>query len=387
MKRFDLGKSSEIICPCITHYYKSFFRTIKILNSNIIYLPDATIIKKRNTDPGDPMHIPDGFFPISQAAVYWIIALVFILLSLRWAKREMSEDKVPLVAVLAAGIFAIQTLNMALPISIIPGGVSGHVVGAALAAIVLGSPFAAIFILTLVLVLQGIFFGDGGITAMGANIINMGVLGGFFGFYTYQSVNNLFHNHFCAAFVAGWISLFIPAVVCAVELALAGTLPLTFGLVTMGIYHAVIGIIEGGITAFALSLIFHARPDIISGEAPSGTRKAKDVVIIAGITIALAIAICAPYYASTYPDGLDSTFLSAYGARDVTTVHIDEGKAASAEARVAEKTGNTFSWQAPLPDYSIPGLEKPGEVMAILFGVLVLFFLGFGISRFISRKN
>ena len=180
----------------------------------------------------------------------------------------MSEEKVPLVAVLAAGIFAIQTLNMALPISIIPGGVSGHVVGAALAAIVLGSPFAAIFILTLVLVLQGIFFGDGGITAMGANIINMGVLGGFFGFYTYQSVNNLFHNRFCAAFTAGWISLFIPAIVCAVELAVAGTLPLTFGLVTMGIYHAVIGIIEGGITAFALSLIFHARPDIISGEAP-----------------------------------------------------------------------------------------------------------------------
>jgi cobalt/nickel transport protein len=54
---------------------------------------------------------------------------------------------------------------------------------------------------------------------------------------------------------------------------------------------------------------------------------------------------------------------------------------------VVEKTGNTFSWQAPLPDYTIPGLEKPGEVMAILFGVLVLFFLGFGISRFISRKN
>jgi cobalt/nickel transport system permease protein len=333
------------------------------------------------------MHIPDGFLPISQAAIYWIIALVFIFLSLRWARREMSEDKVPLVAVLAAGIFAIQTLNMALPISIIPGGVSGHVVGAALAAIVLGSPFAAIFILTLVLVLQGIFFGDGGITAMGANIINMGVLGGFFGFYTYQSINNLFHNRFCAAFIAGWISLFIPAIVCAIELAVAGTLPLTFGLVTMGVYHAVIGIIEGGITAFALSLIVHARPDIISGEAAPGSRKTKDMVIVAGITIALAIAIFAPYYASTYPDGLDSTFLSAYGAKDVKTVQIDENKAAFAEQAVAGKTGNTFSWQAPLPDYAIPGLEKPGEVLAIVFGVLVLFALGFGISRFISRKS
>jgi len=299
----------------------------------------------------------------------------------------MSEEKVPLVAVLAAGIFAIQTLNMALPISIIPGGVSGHVVGAALAAIVLGSPFAAIFILTLVLVLQGIFFGDGGITAMGANIINMGVIGGFFGFYTYQSVNNVFRNRFCAAFIAGWVSLFIPAVICAIELAVAGTLPLTFGLITMGVYHAVIGIIEGGVTAFALSLIIHARPDIVSGEIPAGTRKAKDMLIVAGITLALAISIFAPYYASTYPDGLDSTFLSAYGAKDVNTVHIDESKVGTAETAVVEKTGNSFSWQAPLPDYSLPGLDKPGEVLAILFGVIVLFILGFGISRFIARKN
>jgi cobalt/nickel transport system permease protein len=333
------------------------------------------------------MHIPDGFFPISQAGIYWIIAIVFIALSIRWARKEMSEEKVPLVAVLAAGIFAIQTLNMALPISIIPGGVSGHVVGAALAAIVLGSPFAAVFILTLVLVLQGIFFGDGGITAMGANIINMGVLGGFFGFYTYKSVNNVFNNRFCAAFIAGWISLFIPAIVCALELAVAGTLPLTFGLVTMGIYHAVIGIIEGGVTAFALSLIAHARPDIMGRECPEPANRAKDMIIVAGIAVALAISIIAPFYASTYPDGLDSTFLSAYGAKDPTIVHIDESKAALAESAVAEKTGNTFSWEAPLPGYSLPGLDKPGEVLAIIFGVLVLFILGFGISRFIARQN
>ncbi|MCX6683570.1 MAG: PDGLE domain-containing protein [Methanoregula sp.] len=99
------------------------------------------------------------------------------------------------------------------------------------------------------------------------------------------------------------------------------------------------------------------------------------------------MAIFAPYYASTYPDGLDSTFLSAYGAKSINTVHIDETKAGSAEAAVADKTGNTFTWQAPLPGYSFPGLDKPGEVMAIIFGVSVLFILGFGISRFVARKN
>lgn len=333
------------------------------------------------------MHIPDGFLPLSQALVYWIIALVFIALSLRWAKREMSEEKVPLVAVLAAGIFAIQTMNMALPIAVVPGGVSGHVVGAALAAIVLGSPFAAVFILTLVLILQGIFFGDGGITAMGANIINMGVLGGFFGFYTYRSLNDLFHNRFCAAFVAGWVSLFIPAIVCAVELAIAGTFPLTIGLISMGIYHALIGIIEGGATAFALALIIHARPDIVTQETPTGSRKAWDVVIATGIVVAIGIAIFAPYYASTYPDGLDSTFLSIYGAKDTNSPTLNEERVTSAERAVAEKTGNRVSWQAPFTDYTLPGFDKPGEVLVIIFGVIVIFILGLGVSRFIARKN
>ena len=79
-------------------------------------------------------------------------------LSLRWAKNELNEEKLPLVAVLAAAIFAIQSFNI--PVSM---GTSGHLVGGALVAIVLGSPFAAVFILTMVLIVQGIMFGDGGI--------------------------------------------------------------------------------------------------------------------------------------------------------------------------------------------------------------------------------
>ena len=330
------------------------------------------------------MHIPDGFLPISQALIYWIIAIVFILLSLRWARSEMSEEKVPLVAVLAAGIFAIQTMNMALPLSIVPGGVSGHVVGAALAAIVLGSPFAAVFILTLVLILQGIFFGDGGITAMGANIINMGVIGGFVGFYSYRSINNLSHNRFWAAFIAGWISLFIPAIVCAVELAVAGTFPLAPGLISMGIYHAFIGIIEGGATAFALSLIMHARPDIVGADRQKNTHKSKDIIIAAGIAVALSISILAPYYASTYPDGLESTFLTLSGVKNTGIFPANETSPQPAQAAV---TDDSLPWKAPLIDYTIPGLDKPGEVLAIMFGVVVLFALGFGVSRLMAKKQ
>jgi len=205
------------------------------------------------------MHIPDAFMPISQGFVYWIIALVFIALALRWAKKEMNEEKVPLVAVLAAGIFAIQAFN--LPVTM---GTSGHLVGGALAAIILGSPFAAVFILTMVLIIQGVVFGDGGITTMGANIINMGVIGGFVGYYSFRGMVGLTKNQNVSIFLAAWLACFIPALAAAVEMYFAGTFPLVPGLISMGLYHAAIGVIEGGITVFAVNLIAKARPDIVS---------------------------------------------------------------------------------------------------------------------------
>jgi cobalt/nickel transport system permease protein len=205
------------------------------------------------------MHIPDAFIPIDQAAVYWIIALIFIVLALRWANREMTDDKIPLVAVLAAGIFAIQAFN--LPVGM---GTSGHLVGGALAAIVLGSPYAAVFILTLVLIIQGVIFGDGGITTMGANIINMGVIGGFVGYYGFTSLKSLIGNPYLSAAIAAWFACLIPALACSVELFIAGTFPLVAGMTAMGVYHAAIGVIEAVITAIALFLIANARPDLVS---------------------------------------------------------------------------------------------------------------------------
>jgi cobalt/nickel transport system permease protein len=210
------------------------------------------------------MHIPDSFIPIGQALVYWAIALVFIALSLRWARRDMDEKKIPLVAVLAAGIFALQSFN--LPVGM---GTSGHLVGGALAAIVLGSPFAAVFILTLVLIVQGVLFGDGGITTMGANIINMGVIGGFVGFYTFHGLMAATKSMSISAFAAAWLACFVPALAAAVEMWIAGTFPLQAGLIAMGLYHAIIGIIEGFVTVVAIRLIMTARPDIVKLETPS----------------------------------------------------------------------------------------------------------------------
>jgi len=217
------------------------------------------------------MHIPDAFIPIPQGILYWIVALVFIALAVRWAKNEMSEEKLPLVAVLAAGIFAIQSFN--LPVSM---GTSGHLVGGALAAIILGSPFAAVFILTMVLIVQGGLFGDGGFPTMGANIINMGVIGGFVGFYSYKGLKSATKSMPLAAFVAAWLACFIPALACACEMFLAGTFPLVEGLVAMGVYHALIGIIEGSITVAAIFLITSVRPDLM--DSVVRREKAVDTV-------------------------------------------------------------------------------------------------------------
>ena len=211
------------------------------------------------------MHIPDAFIPIGQALVYWVIALIFIALSLRWARKELAEEKIPLVAVLAAGIFAIQAFN--LPVGM---GTSGHLVGGALAAIVLGSPYAAVFILTLVLIIQSVFFGDGGITTMGVNIINMGVIGGFVGYYGFTTLKSIARNAYVSAGIAAWFACFIPALAASVEMFVAGTFPLVPGLLAMGTYHAAIGIIEGAITAGAVYLIYHARPDLMPLESKSG---------------------------------------------------------------------------------------------------------------------
>jgi cobalt/nickel transport system permease protein len=204
------------------------------------------------------MHIPDSFIPIGQAAVYWIIALVFIALALRWLRREMDDEKVPLLAILAAGVFALQAFNI--PVTM---GTSGHLVGGALVAIVLGSPYAAIVVLSLVLIVQGVLFGDGGLTTMGANIVNMGVIGGFVGYYSYQGLKGLTGSMFASAAGAAWLACFIPALAAAVELWLAGTFPLGPGLVSMGLYHALIGVIEAAITAAVIKLIAASRPDIL----------------------------------------------------------------------------------------------------------------------------
>lgn len=204
------------------------------------------------------MHIPDGFIPLWQCAIYYVILIVALYFAQKWARENLDEKAVPLLAVLAAGIFAIMSMNMPIPF-----GTSGHMVGGALVAIVFCAPEAAIIVFTLVLLVQGLFFGDGGITALGANVLNMGIIGGFVGLYTFKGLRKPI-GKYPAIFIASWLAIFLAAEAVAVEMWLAGTFPLVAGLASMGIYHAFIGIIEGILTVVVIMALEKLRPDLLA---------------------------------------------------------------------------------------------------------------------------
>lgn len=214
------------------------------------------------------MHVPDGLLGLTWP-IYIIIAAVAVIYSLKWASENLDERNVPLLAVLAAGIFAIQAMNVP-----IPWGTSGHMVGAALIAIIFVSPWAAVLVLSIVLILQGFIYGDGGITALGVNIVNMGIIGGFVGFYGYKTLKGI--GRIPAIFIAAWAATFLASIACAVELSIAGTFPLAAGVASMGLYHAVIGVIEAVITVVVILGIDRVRPDLLPDWISS--RKTEAVV-------------------------------------------------------------------------------------------------------------
>lgn len=204
------------------------------------------------------MHIPDGFIPLWQCAIYYVILIVALYFSLNWARKNLDEKAVPLMAVLAAGIFAIMSMNMPIPF-----GTSGHMVGGALVAIVFCAPEAAVIVFTLVLLVQGLFFGDGGITALGANVLNMGIIGGFVGLFTFKALRKPIGKYPAIA-IGAWLAIFLAAEATAIEMWLAGTFPLVQGLAMMGLYHAFIGIIEAVLTVVVIMALEKLRPDLLA---------------------------------------------------------------------------------------------------------------------------
>ena len=204
------------------------------------------------------MHIPDGFIPIAQCLIYYVILIVALYFSVKWAKSNLDEKRIPLLAVLAAGIFAIMSMNMPIPF-----GTSGHMVGGALVAIVFLAPEAAVLVFTVVLLNQALIFGDGGLTALAANVINIGIVGGAVGLYTFKALNTKIGNY-PAVGIAAWLATVLAALACAIEMSIAGTFPINIGIPSMVLYHLFIGIIEAVLTVVVVAALDKFRPDLLA---------------------------------------------------------------------------------------------------------------------------
>ena len=213
--------------------------------------------------------------------------------------------------------------------------------------------------MTIVLVIQALIFGDGGVLALGANIINMGVIAGFVGFYSFKGLRSALPKLPLAgaAGIAAWLACVIAACCAAVEIAILGAVPLSIGLPTMFIYHAIIGIIEGIITAVVVTLVFRVRPELTGDTTKQAVPIKK--FLVAGLIIALIIGGCAVLFASSDPDGLDSTLLVSGGVKQVFA------PATGDEIAEAE---DPIGWSAPMPDYAL-GDSTIGGFIALIIGI------------------
>lgn len=206
------------------------------------------------------MHIPDGFLNVATVATTYAVSAGGISYAVKTANKKLKEKHVPLMGVLAAFIFVAQMLNFP-----IIGGTSGHFLGAALAAILLG-PWASLLIMSCVLIAQSLIFQDGGLLALGANIFNMGMVASFSAYYLYRlatlAMGDGKKGRLIGGFIGAWASIVISAIAAAIELGISGVSPLVVVLPAMAGVHALIGIAEGLITGAALSLVLTTRADL-----------------------------------------------------------------------------------------------------------------------------
>ncbi|MER5619572.1 energy-coupling factor ABC transporter permease [Streptosporangium sp. NPDC002544] len=334
------------------------------------------------------MHVPDGFFNAAVSLSAGVVAAAGVAVCLRGARRELDDRTAPMAGLVAAFVFAVQMLNF--PVA---AGTSGHLLGGALAAILVG-PYTAVLCVAVVLLVQGFFFADGGLTALGVNITLMGVVAVLVGWGAFRLITRSVRGRgavVAASFVAALVS--VPATALAFTLLfwVGGTAPIEIGTVAaaMGGVHLLIGIGEGLITAVTVSTVLAIRPDLVYGArelvAPLVLRGAGGEVTVtsesptssapvaarrrgwflpAGIAVAALLAGVVSFYASSSPDGLE---------------------------RVAEDKG--FSGQAadhslgeqPLADYGDVGGIPVG--VAGLIGVGVTLAVGGGLFFTVRRRG
>ncbi|MCB9454359.1 MAG: energy-coupling factor ABC transporter permease [Anaerolineaceae bacterium] len=307
------------------------------------------------------MHIPDGFLSVPVSLFGWILFVVLLGIALQQTQKQLGERQIPLMGILAAFVFAAQMLNFP-----VVGGTSGHLLGATLVAVFLG-PWAMVLVMTSVIGVQAVVFQDGGLLALGANILNMGIVSGLVGYSVYTWIKKLMGQtptaELFGAGVGAWLGVVVASIATTLELAVSGTSPLNIALPAMVGIHVLIGLGEALITVAAVAFVRQTRPDLLGQSAANASRGSR--WIAAGLVIALALAAASPL-ANPNPDGLE---------------------------RVAEDQGFLDKAEEPtytlLPDYTVPFIQSEvfTTIAAGVIGVVMVSAIGYGVARFSGKKQ
>jgi cobalt/nickel transport system permease protein len=305
------------------------------------------------------MHIPDGFLDAKVALAAGAMSAIGVGFSLREVHKNLPPRKIPLLGLSAAFVFAAQMLNF--PVA---GGTSGHLIGGVLTAVLLG-PCAATVVLTAVLLVQCFMFADGGVTALGANIFNMGIVAPMTGYILYRLARRFVPGErglVLGVAFASWVSTVLAAIVCAGQLALSGTVAWSVAFPAMTDVHMLIGVGEGLITSLVVIAIVRTRPDLIEDNAVIPQQWQLKTVMVYGLLVSFGLALFVSPFACSWPDGLD---------------------------HVAAKLG--FEHQAaaaghittPMPDYRLPGIQSP--LVGTAFAGVIGTFIAFGLALILAR--
>ncbi|MFC4530284.1 energy-coupling factor ABC transporter permease [Sphaerisporangium dianthi] len=304
------------------------------------------------------MHVPDGFFNAAVSIGAGAFAAAGVAVCLRGARRELDDRTAPMAGLVAAFIFAVQMLNF--PVA---AGTSGHLLGGTLAAVLVG-PYTAVLCVAVVLLVQGFFFADGGLTALGVNITLMAIVTSVVGWMVFRLIVRAAPRNRAlvpvAAFVGAAVSVPVAAMGFTVLFWLGGTAPIDVSSVAiaMGGVHVLIGLGEGLITALTVSSVLAVRPDLVYGArglasklvlrtadggstevagepAPAPSRSLRPL-LIGGALVSVLLAGVVSFYASSSPDGLE--------------------KVAGDKGLNANERDHTLV-DGPLSDYGVKGVE------------------------------
>ena len=340
------------------------------------------------------MHMSDALVSPAVGLTMAAVSAAAVGLAVSGVKKdEISEKKVPVIGVAGAMVFAAQMINFAIPAT----GSSGHIGGGVLLAGLLGG-FPAFLSVTAVLVIQCLFFADGGILALGCNVFNLGVIPCLliypliFKPVLKRGVSN--KNLSIASVAASVTALALGAFCVVLMTVISGISQLPFGIFTslMIPVHIVIGLVEGVVTAAVLCFIFKMRPEIIesaqTGKRTDGIPLKKVIVTLLALTVLSAGALT--LFASTKPDGLEWAIAktaersSEQPVSQMIAGEKDDPKAgggiSSAAANVQERT-------AILPDYAFANdtVKTTGTQTAGIIGAAVTFILAGAAGLVISR--